>query len=274
MLADNEPIETERARGGATQQRGRIAGIRNQLQEWGRASLELLLPRTCIGCSAPIENEGSFKIAICADCREKLPLFEGSNCVRCASIVPSALAARENCAVCRDSKLWFDEAIALSNYDGLLRDWVLRMKRSSGDGLSLALGEMLWSRCQDRLVAARPDVVVPVPSHWRRRLAHATNSAAVIAEVLARRLHVPLATRLLRRTRNTPPQFSLPASERLANVRGALAVRLGYHLREARVLLVDDILTTGSTCTVAARELRQHGAIQVSVAVVARTISH
>ena len=69
----------------------------------------------------------------------------------------------------------------------------------------------------------------------------------------------PQATKLLRRCRHTPPQFSLPPSERKANVRGAFAIRLGYHLEQASVLLVDDILTTGSTCSEAARALKRAG---------------
>ena len=95
-----------------------------------------------------------------------------------------------------------------------------------------------------------------------------------MAEVLADRLRAPQATKLLRRCRHTPPQFSLPPSERKANVRGAFAIRLGYHLDQANVLLVDDILTTGSTCSEAARALKRAGAARVTVVVAGRTMSH
>ena len=254
---------------------GSLATVRARLRNWGRAALELALPRECVGCHTNLGDEfASSGVPICGDCLDDLPLFDGLNCLRCAAILPAALAVRDRCPVCRDTKLWFDEAIALGDYEGLLRNWLLQMKHSAGDGLSLALGELLWGRCEERLRAAAPDVVVPVPSHWRRRWAHATNSAAVVAEVLARRLGIPLAAGLVSRTRNTPPQFSLTPSERPANVRRAFSVRAGYHLQSACVLLVDDILTTGSTCSAVARELKDHGAIRVAVAVVARTISH
>src|SRR4029079_16417363 len=105
------------------------------------------------------------------------------------------------------------------------------------------------------------------------RWLHGTNSAAVLAEVLADKLRVPLATSMLKRLRHTAPQFSLPPSERRANVRGVFALRTGYHLEQANVLLVDDILTTGSTCSEAARALKRAGAARVVVAVAARTMT-
>jgi ComF family protein len=155
-----------------------------------------------------------------------------------------------------------------------MRQWLLQVKRRQGDLLSLAAGRLIWQHHQDRLTAAKPDVVVPIPMHWRRRWSHGTNSAAVVGEVLAGRLRTPLADGLLRRRRYTPPQFSLPPSERKANVRGAFAVRVGYHLNQASVILVDDILTTGSTCSEAARALKRAGAARVTVVVAGRTMSH
>jgi ComF family protein len=174
---------------------------------------------------------------------------------------------------CRGHKLWFDETFAAGLYASRLRELVLRMKQSEGDPLSLAVGQLIWRQCGERLRSADADVVVPIPLHWRRRLARRTNSAAVLAEVLAGRLRVPLATGLLRRRRHTRRQVELTPHQRWDNVRNAFSVRGGYHLNKARVLLVDDILTTGATCSDAARALRKAGAIRVTVAVAARAVS-
>jgi ComF family protein len=176
------------------------------------------------------------------------------------------------CARCRGRKLWFDETIAAGLYSGRLRELLLRMKRVEGDDLSLAIGQLVWQQCGQRLGAALPDVVVPVPLHWRRRLAHRTNSAAILGEVLAGCLRRPLAGRLLRRLRHTKPQASVTPTQRWENVRHAFSVRRAYHLNEAHVLLVDDILTTGATCSEAARALRKAGAARVTVVVAARAI--
>jgi ComF family protein len=121
-----------------------------------------------------------------------------------------------------------------------------------------------------RLAELRADVIVPVPMFWTRRLLRGVNSPEILAESLAGRLDLPVLRRVLVRTRNTLPQFSLPPSERFPNVRGAFRVRRGYDLSGARVLLVDDVLTTGATSSEAARALRSAGAEAVLVAVAAR----
>jgi predicted amidophosphoribosyltransferase len=168
--------------------------------------------------------------------------------------------------------LWFNETVAVGLYSGILREMVLRMKRVEGDPLSLAMGELIWRRCGPRLASLGADVVVPIPSHWRRRLVHRTNSAALLAEVLSSRLGLPLAERLLRRRRHTARQSELSPLQRWENVRQAFCVRAGYHLDEAHVLVVDDILTTGATCSEASRALRKAGASRVTVVVAARAI--
>jgi len=236
------------------------------------AGVNLLFPPTCAGCGAELqaEDEGPPAPPFCSQCIEPLGLPSGPTCPRCAARVPAAVAVRDRCYRCRGVKLWFDEAVALGAYSGLLREWLLNMKDARNNVLALAVAALIWQRCGEQIAAMEPDVVVPVPMHWRRRFVRGTNSPALLAEVFARRLGVPLAANLLRRTRHTQPQFSVPPSRRLSNVRRAFAVREGYHLDLARVLLVDDILTTGATCSEAARALKQGGALRVSVVVAAR----
>lgn len=200
-------------------------------------------------------------------------MLSGPVCLRCGAPVPGQ-SDRAPCYRCQETKLRFDATIALGEYEGRLRDWLLAMKDRRSESLALAVGELLWERAEERLSQLAIDVVVPVPMHWRRRLARGTNSAAILAERLAERLRVPMAADLLRRTRHTPPQFSLPPSERPANVRNAFEVRNGYHLNKARVLVADDIFTTGSTCNAAAKALKKAGADYVALAVAARTLRH
>jgi ComF family protein len=114
------------------------------------------------------------------------------------------------------------------------------------------------------------ELIVPVPMFWARRLARGTNSPEIVADCLGRSLGVPVGRRVLCRCRNTMPQAGLLPRERFRNVRGAFRVRAGYHLDGRRVLLVDDILTTGATCSEAAKVLKQAGATLVAAVVVAR----
>jgi predicted amidophosphoribosyltransferase len=249
-----------------------------------RGLADLLFPPSCANCAAELDEKtcADHDVSLCDGCLEEMEIFSEPMCGRCAAPVPAILRAadstgqdsrsRAGCYRCSKRKLWFDQTVALGAYDGSLREIVLRMKRAEGDSQSIVMGRLLIKRREGRLAEIGADVVAPIPSHWRRRVVHRTNSAAVLAEVLAGHLRVPLAERLMRRSRYTVRQSDLSPTERWTNVRRAFSVRAGYHLRDAHVLLVDDVLTTGATCSEAARALRRAGATRVTVAVIARAI--
>jgi len=186
----------------------------------------------------------------------------------------SAVVERETlpprCPSCRTRRFAFHRVVRLGQYDGVLRKAALASKDLSGEACAMAAAELLWQTEQESLFALRPELVVPVPLHWKRRAARGINAADLIAAVLSRRLRVPTEPRCLIRRRNTLPQFGLPPTRRFQNVRGAFTVSTGYDLHAERVLLVDDILTTGATCHEAARALRTAGVRRVAIAVLAR----
>ena len=165
------------------------------------------------------------------------------------------------CPACHNLRLRFQTVIPLGPYDGALRDAVLKTKRSYHEQMSLALGQLLLRRRERELNDFHPDLVVPIPMHWTRRFRRGINSPELLAGCLGRRLRVPVADWLLVRTRNTLPQKDLTPQDRFRNVRGAFRVRRGRRrrLQGSRVLLVDDILTTGATCSEAAAVLRRCG---------------
>lgn len=240
------------------------------------AAMELVFPGACVSCHEELVAGEARKtdLPLCDSCYESLDLLQEPLCRRCGSPLPNDVSATQDqaCYRCRGRKIWFDETVAAGLYEGLLRELMLKMKTDKGDPLSLAMGRLVWKLRRERLQQLNVDVVVPIPLHWRRRFAHRTNSAAVLAEVLARHLDTPLADGLLHRRRATQPQSELTPPQRWENVRQAFCVGGAYHLMNAHVLLVDDILTTGATCSEAARTLRKAGAERVTVAVVARAI--
>lgn len=144
------------------------------------------------------------------------------------------------------------------------------VKRPAGRLVAEALAGLLFERREAELRELAPDAVVPVPLHWRVRLGRGANSAETMARILSRRLGVPAPRRVVVRCRNTLSQKSLPPNARFRNVRDAFAVRANYPLEEKRVLVVDDTLTTGATCSEIAWALKQSGAAVVHVAVLAR----
>jgi ComF family protein len=135
----------------------------------------------------------------------------------------------------------------------------------------MAMGEYFIQRRRTQLASLRPDVVVPIPMHWQRRWKRKTNSPDLLADRLGRFLRVPVLDRALRPCRNTLQHKYLPHHERFRNIRGAYRLAARHSLQGARVLLVDDVLTTGATCNEAAKLLKNHGGAEtVAVAVLAR----
>ena len=237
----------------------------------GSALLDLVFPRSCCVCDQEIETDD--EPLLCPSCIGRLADGCQTACPHCAARV-SVVSQQENgCPLCRDAHFHFETTYALGSYEGALRDVVLRMKHVAGEALAMAVGDLLWQSYGDALNEVGCHVVVPVPMHWSRRWSRRTNPAGLIAQVLATRLHIPLAERLAKRCRNTRPQFTLAHHDRIRNVRAAFTMNAGYHLDEAHVLLVDDVLTTGATCQEMTKMLKQRGASRVTVVVVARAAS-
>jgi ComF family protein len=179
---------------------------------------------------------------------------------------------RATCPKCHQFRLQFDATWPLGAYEGELREAVLRTKRLAHESLSVALGQLLAQRRSAELARFQPDVVVPIPMHWWRRTLRGVNSPEILAEQIGRRLGCSVRRRALVRCRSTRPQKDLSPHERFSNVRGAFRLRRGRPDRwqGSHVLLVDDILTTGATCSEAAGVFKRAGAAVVAVVVLAR----
>lgn len=244
--------------------------LRSRLPEGIGAVARLLFPPGCVYCDAALDEVHGGPL-LCGRCLDVLAPEEWVGCVKCGARIRREAPAEPDCLRCRGRHLQFDAVFPLGPYDGELRAAVLRMKHRSGDPLSRAMGQVYSQRRGVHVQQARPDVVIPVPMHWRRHMSRGTNSPHILAARMASHLGVPVEHSLLIRTRKTLPQADLPPSRRFENVRGAFRLAAGYDIRGTRVLLVDDILTTGATCSEAAKVLKQAGAAMVAVAVIART---
>jgi ComF family protein len=177
----------------------------------------------------------------------------------------------DGCNACRDQSFHFESVVRLGAYDGLLSQVILqRLKYAPGEGLAEVLGELWASHLEKRLRDVKADVIVPVPLHWWRRWTRGYNQSEVLAQALANRLRVPCKPGWLRRVRNTPQQVGQSTTARRENVRNAFSAPAWAELHGKTILLVDDVLTTGSTASDAARALRTAGAARVVVAVLAR----
>ena len=242
--------------------------------QWWRAAvsagLDLIFPAKCIACRGELGEEKR-ESPICPGCEERLEFIDWPVCPRCAAPVPSTGDVVLACNHCRGDKLRFQRAIALGSYEGLLRQLVMRTKADRQGVVTHALAELAWQRLRDQLLELQIDVVTAVPMHRWRRWQRGANAPQLFARRLAEKLNVPCAGEMLRLVRDVPPQVGLSRPARFRNLAGEMAVGTSYHLAAARVLIVDDILTTGATCSEAARVLRRAGAADVTVLVLART---
>jgi ComF family protein len=232
-----------------------------------RGLVQLLYPGACAVCGRPLSADPA---RLCDACRTTLTADPHPTCPRCAGTVGPFAHVAEGCGRCRGETFHFERVLRLGPYEGLLREVILRMKQLAGEGLAEAMGDLWAERLAPGLGEVRPDLIVPVPLHWWRRLSRGYNQSGALARRLAVHLRLPCRPSWLRRTRNTPRQAAQSATVRRQNLQGAFHAPPRPGLAGKTVLLVDDVLTTGCTASEAARALRQAGAARVIVAVLAR----
>lgn len=237
-------------------------------RELARGLLHLVYPGICPVCDTAVPPGD---LLPCAACRAALTHDPHEHCARCGTTIGPFALIEGGCTSCREMKLHFEQVIRLGPYEGLLRDSVLRIKHGHGETLAELVGSLWFAHQAERLKAVKADIVVPVPLHWWRSWRRGYNQSRSLAEALSRGLGIPLRARSLARIRATPAQTEQTPAGRRHNVHGAFRVRTPSDIRGKSVLLVDDVLTTGSTCDEAARVLKGAGAMRVVVAVLAKS---
>ena len=233
-----------------------------------RGADELIFPQQCLACESAYPFDDRLE-SFCPNCRISLFHDPHETCPRCSGTVGPHVDTSDGCPNCRRESYAFDSCFRLGPYDGALRDTVLNMKQIAGESLAEALGRVWATVAFDRFRTTNANLIVPIPLHWRRRWSRGFNQSEAVARGLAEVLRVPVSNRMLKRTRYTPLQTTLSPSERRENVKGAFRATLSKDFRNFRILLIDDVLTTGATAHEAAKALKAAGAAQVHVAVVA-----
>ncbi len=234
-----------------------------------RATLDVVLVPRCVGCRSVVDRQGD----LCPDCWKGLNFIEGTVCSVCGYPIELDPGGDVLCGACARRRPPYARARAALRYDDGSRDLILAFKH--GDRTELAATFGMWMvRCGADLLG-RCDVVVPVPLHWRRLLKRRYNQAALLARSMASaRRGVRVLPDALRRPRDGPSQSGKSAAARRDNVRSAFGVspRAARDLQNCRVLVVDDVFTTGATAEACARTLLAAGAAEVSVLTLGRVV--
>jgi len=242
----------------------------DRLRGFAHAGVNFIYPPTCPACQAETTDaEQSAAGGLCEKCRDALTKTHGRSCLRCGAAIGPHLDPTAACQYCRDDKFAFERVIRLGVYDDELRGACLRSKQRHTESLAAGLAMLLLQCESESLREVNASAIVPVPQHWVQRLYRPHNTAEVLATVLSRRLHVPVASHIVKKTRWTPPQSRLNPTDRRTNLRGAFAANRA-DLTGSTALVVDDVMTTGTTAHEVSKVLRKAGAERVIVAVIAR----
>jgi ComF family protein len=210
------------------------------------ALAELVFPARCIGC----QRRGT---ALCPPCRLELPYLPRGVCVRCAS-----RRSYGGCRGCRRLSSALSWVRAPCAYAGVARAAVLNLKFRSGRYLVPVMGELLCGALREVQV----DLIVPVPLSRRRLRERGFNQAELLAQSVAIALSAPMGDGVLSRTER-PSQHTLTATRRLANLAGAVRCDKPDQVRGKRLLIVDDVITTGATVSACADTLAEAGASRI-----------
>lgn len=237
---------------------------------WLSLLTDLLLPPRCHACHASVP-EGE-ETHLCTSCRSQLLPIVSPLCTQCGIPFRNYGGSDDHlCGSCLKDPPPFTAARTAYAYEGPLRDLIHNLKYSGNVKRRRPL-EQLLDRLTDNVLLWEPDCILPVPLHESRLKERGFNQSILLAERAAERWQTPLLRRAMRRTRKTVPQMELDRDDRMTNVKGAFAVADPSLVRKKRVLLLDDVITTGSTVTECARVLRKSGAEEVFVIALARTL--
>ncbi|MHA1598868.1 MAG: ComF family protein [Alphaproteobacteria bacterium] len=230
-----------------------------------------MLPPQCLGCDAVVEDMGT----LCVDCWQGVSFIGAPQCAACG--LPFEFdegQGREEilCAACVHTPPVFDRARSAFVYDEHSRHMVLAFKH--GDRTDHAPVFATWMVRAGRDLLNDADIIAPVPLHWTRLFARRYNQAAMLAVALQKKSGVACLPDVLTRTRRTPSQGRLGVSARRRNVSGAFGVteKHAAKIRDKRVLLIDDVMTSGATVTAASYALLKAGAGAVDVLTLSRVL--
>lgn len=236
-----------------------------------RQTFDLVCPPTCPLCGDRLPERPHHPL--CQDCDRALPHQPPPFCRRCGASLPGRWDAAVTCRACLEQpRAAFDRLLAPFTFTGGVRQALHLVKYQGRRRLAAHVARTLSAFARRHLREAPLTAVLPVPLHWQRLWRRGFNQAAWFAQPVAEELGLPLQTRWLARRRPTPSQTTLNRAERLANLEHAFGLTAAATAAAGgRVLLVDDVVTTGATVEACARVLREGGAETVTVLAVART---
>ena len=230
--------------------------------------LDWVYPRLCPGCQSPTDREDRYW---CWECIRSFTLFDGAGvCSICGYPAEGALKHAFVCSACREHHPAFDRARAAADFRGTIQEQIHAFKYNHALWMKQDLVDLLQGGLEAHFRSSSVDVVVPVPLFSTRQRERSYNQAGLLAEALALRIDRRFDGTSLVRIRETETQTHFNAVKRRQNMSGAFSVSRPEWIRQRSVLLVDDVMTTGSTLHECAKALKKAGAREVWALTIAR----
>jgi ComF family protein len=233
-----------------------------------RALKDLLFPPHCLGCKRRLDS--SLPPLFCVECADTLTFIRSPRCLCCG--IPFVSGADHLCGLCLNGRHAFDLARALLYYRPPVSDIIVSLK-FNGNLAGIASLRALITEVKLLDAFIEPDIILPVPLHTRRLRQRGFNQAVVISNGCLSNWKKKIETGLLVRHRPTSPQSLLSGDERRSNLKNAFSLADPNRIAGMRVLLVDDVYTTGSTVNECSRVLRKAGAERIEVFTLARSLT-
>ena len=246
-----------------------MINLRNIPRRLYQLILDGIFPQNCIYCDGDRKQGGDY---LCHICREEIDFILDAMCNRCGepAEISYDLPDEFECSRCRKQPQQFDRARSLGKYDSILRQLIHHFKYQRQPGAMSEITPLLQQYFSKMPLDLDGYYVSPVPLHFKKMKERGFDQAFLIAQQVAKELHLPMANGLLRRIKETEPQAKKNQVERGKNIKGAFVVNHEDWVKGKNILIVDDVFTTGATANEAAKMLKKAKAGQVHVFTLAR----
>jgi ComF family protein len=231
---------------------------------------DIIFPARCLTCDIILEHHED--PPFCVTCFSKMHFIKSLLCPRCGIPFAGANGGSHLCGDCLVSKSAYSAARAVGHYESTLLEAIHRFKYNGRISVGEILGKLMAEFAYPDVNVGDYSLIMPVPLHSKRLRERGFNQSVILAREISKRLHISLDFMTLRRHVYTEPQISLGKKEREANVHGAFSVTDPAKVKGQRIILVDDVYTSGSTVKECAQVLTKNKADKVAVLTLARAV--
>jgi ComF family protein len=230
-------------------------------------AINLFYPAFCLACG---RKSGAWNENLCGDCFKKIKKRLPPFCIKCGKQLAGYPDTKGKCNDCEGRPPYYDRAQSGFCYDGILKDLVHEFKYKKITSLAREFTALTVSFMKKYALGKNIDIVSSIPMHPVRIFKREINPSHILAKEIAKTLGLEYSNKLLKKARNTPPQSRLKKDKRLDNIKDSFSVNKAFDIKNKNILLIDDLLTTGSTVNECAKLLKRSGSSYVEVVTLAR----